>query len=150
MLTSSPEPAGGAGMVLLLELGAQERTGAHEALGAGEGAETPLTGLCLPEKHHRFDPAKSSTFRDLGKPLSIQYGTGSMEGVLGTDTVIVSGPPRPAPPGALGGRTGRDSEGAGALSGSEEGGRVPRRLCRDGGGLTGCWGVSPYSAQGHE
>lgn len=48
MLTSSPEPAGGAGMVLLLELGAQERTGAHEALGAGEGAETPLTGLCLP------------------------------------------------------------------------------------------------------
>ncbi|CAK6439211.1 unnamed protein product [Pipistrellus nathusii] len=43
------------------------------------------------QKHHRFDPAKSSTFRDLGKPLSIQYGTGSMEGVLGTDTVIVSG-----------------------------------------------------------
>ncbi|ELK30776.1 Chymosin [Myotis davidii] len=42
------------------------------------------------QSHHRFDPAKSSTFRDLGEPLSIQYGTGSMEGVLGTDTVIVS------------------------------------------------------------
>ncbi|XP_036308597.1 chymosin-like [Pipistrellus kuhlii] len=42
------------------------------------------------QKHHRFDPAKSSTFRDLGKPLTIQYGTGSMEGVLGTDTVVVS------------------------------------------------------------
>ncbi|XP_054567950.1 chymosin-like [Eptesicus fuscus] len=42
------------------------------------------------QNHHRFDPAKSSTFRDLGEPLTIQYGTGSMEGVLGTDTVIVS------------------------------------------------------------
>ncbi|XP_028359014.1 chymosin-like [Phyllostomus discolor] len=43
------------------------------------------------QSHHRFDPSKSSTFRDLGEPLSIQYGTGSMEGVLGSDTVTVSG-----------------------------------------------------------
>ncbi|XP_016078809.1 PREDICTED: chymosin-like [Miniopterus natalensis] len=42
------------------------------------------------KNHHLFDPAKSSTFQDLGEPLSIQYGTGSMEGVLGYDTVIVS------------------------------------------------------------
>ncbi|XP_040854758.1 chymosin-like [Ochotona curzoniae] len=41
--------------------------------------------------HKRFDPAKSSTFKDMDKHLSIQYGTGSMEGFLGYDTVIVSG-----------------------------------------------------------
>nr|XP_020856793.1 chymosin-like [Phascolarctos cinereus] len=40
--------------------------------------------------HHRFFPSKSSTFRSTDKPLSIEYGTGSMEGVLGYDTVIVS------------------------------------------------------------
>uniref|UniRef100_A0A452QH05 Peptidase A1 domain-containing protein n=1 Tax=Ursus americanus TaxID=9643 RepID=A0A452QH05_URSAM len=40
--------------------------------------------------HHRFDPAKSSTFQNLNKPLSIQYGTGSMQGFLGLDTVTVS------------------------------------------------------------
>ena len=33
----------------------------------------------------------SSTFQNLGKPLSIQYGTGSMQGFLGYDTVTVSG-----------------------------------------------------------
>ncbi|XP_045672706.1 chymosin-like [Phyllostomus hastatus] len=43
------------------------------------------------QNHRRFDPSKSSTFRDLGEPLSIQYGTGSMEGILGSDTVTVSG-----------------------------------------------------------
>ncbi|KAM7054832.1 chymosin-like [Molossus nigricans] len=42
------------------------------------------------QNHHRFDPAKSSTFQDMGEPLTIQYGTGSMEGVLGYDTVTVS------------------------------------------------------------
>ncbi|KAM8783592.1 chymosin-like [Rhynchonycteris naso] len=42
------------------------------------------------KNHHRFDPSKSSTFQNLGEPLSIQYGTGSMEGILGTDTVTVS------------------------------------------------------------
>ncbi|XP_022352882.1 chymosin-like [Enhydra lutris kenyoni] len=40
--------------------------------------------------HHRFDPAKSSTFQNLNEPLSIQYGTGSMQGFLGLDTVTVS------------------------------------------------------------
>uniref|UniRef100_A0A667HH16 Chymosin-like n=1 Tax=Lynx canadensis TaxID=61383 RepID=A0A667HH16_LYNCA len=40
--------------------------------------------------HHRFDPSKSSTFQNLNEPLSIQYGTGSMQGFLGLDTVTVS------------------------------------------------------------
>lgn len=51
----------------------------------------PPDRVHVPENHHLFDPAKSSTFQDLGEPLSIQYGTGSMEGILGYDTVIVSG-----------------------------------------------------------
>ncbi|XP_047582776.1 chymosin-like [Lutra lutra] len=42
------------------------------------------------QSHHRFDPAKSSTFQNLNEPLSIQYGTGSMQGFLGLDTVTVS------------------------------------------------------------
>ncbi|XP_034876015.1 chymosin-like [Mirounga angustirostris] len=42
------------------------------------------------QSHHRFNPAKSSTFQNLNKPLSIQYGTGSMQGFLGLDTVTVS------------------------------------------------------------
>ncbi|XP_027712591.1 chymosin-like [Vombatus ursinus] len=42
------------------------------------------------QNHHKFSPSKSSTFRSTEELLSIQYGTGSMEGVLGYDTVIVS------------------------------------------------------------
>ncbi|XP_001372683.1 chymosin-like [Monodelphis domestica] len=42
------------------------------------------------QNHHRFNPASSTTFRSTQEPLSIQYGTGSMEGVLGYDTVTVS------------------------------------------------------------
>ncbi|XP_072500395.1 chymosin-like [Notamacropus eugenii] len=42
------------------------------------------------ENHHRFSPSKSSTFRSTDEPLFIQYGSGSMEGVLGYDTVTVS------------------------------------------------------------
>ncbi|XP_002715833.2 chymosin [Oryctolagus cuniculus] len=41
--------------------------------------------------HRRFDPTKSSTFQHMHKPLYIQYGTGSMQGVLGYDTVTVAG-----------------------------------------------------------
>ncbi|XP_041951969.1 pepsin A-like [Alosa sapidissima] len=41
--------------------------------------------------HQKFDPSKSTTFTSLGKGLSIQYGTGSMEGSLGTDNVEVGG-----------------------------------------------------------
>lgn len=88
-------------IILFVQLGDQERTGCSHglrALARARRPRAPLTRLCVPESHHRFDPAKSSTFRDLGEPLSIQYGTGSMEGVLGTDTVIVSDlPPRLLP-----------------------------------------------------
>ncbi|GAA6076302.1 pepsin A-like [Tachysurus ichikawai] len=39
--------------------------------------------------HARFNPGKSSTFQANNQPLSIQYGTGSMTGFLGYDTVGV-------------------------------------------------------------
>ncbi|XP_007529425.1 chymosin-like [Erinaceus europaeus] len=42
------------------------------------------------QNHHRFNPSKSSTFQNMNRPLSIQYGTGSMQGFLGYDTVTVS------------------------------------------------------------
>ncbi|KAM6454539.1 embryonic pepsinogen-like isoform 1-T1 [Liasis olivaceus] len=42
------------------------------------------------EKHQRFNPSLSSTFVSTDQTMSIQYGTGSMEGMLGYDTVKVS------------------------------------------------------------
>ncbi|XP_062384463.1 pepsin A-like [Sardina pilchardus] len=41
--------------------------------------------------HKKFNPSQSSTFRNTGKSLQIQYGTGSMTGLLGYDTVAVGG-----------------------------------------------------------
>ncbi|CAL8282594.1 unnamed protein product [Merluccius merluccius] len=41
--------------------------------------------------HKKFNPTISSTFRQNGQSLSIQYGTGSMRGYLGYDTVTVGG-----------------------------------------------------------
>ncbi|XP_049635690.1 pepsin A [Suncus etruscus] len=41
--------------------------------------------------HNRFNPQKSSTFQSTSQTLSIAYGTGSMTGVLGYDTVQVAG-----------------------------------------------------------
>nr|Q9GMY8.1 RecName: Full=Pepsin A; Flags: Precursor [Sorex unguiculatus]BAB11750.1 pepsinogen A [Sorex unguiculatus] len=41
--------------------------------------------------HNRFDPQKSSTFKPTSQTVSIAYGTGSMTGVLGYDTVQVAG-----------------------------------------------------------
>ncbi|XP_067863877.1 pepsin A-like [Heptranchias perlo] len=40
--------------------------------------------------HHRFNPKKSSTYQSNDQSLSIQYGTGSMTGILGYDTVRLS------------------------------------------------------------
>ncbi|KAM6073548.1 pepsin A-like [Chlamydotis macqueenii] len=40
--------------------------------------------------HKRFNPAASSTFVGTNDSLSIAYGTGSMTGILGYDTVTVS------------------------------------------------------------
>ncbi|XP_059704548.1 pepsin A-5 [Haemorhous mexicanus] len=41
--------------------------------------------------HNRFNPAESSTFLSTNETLFIAYGTGSMTGVLGYDTVNVAG-----------------------------------------------------------
>ncbi|XP_071399518.1 pepsin A-like [Centroberyx affinis] len=43
--------------------------------------------------HDKFNPGTSSTYRHNGSPLSIRYGTGSMTGILGYDTVTVGGLP---------------------------------------------------------
>ncbi|XP_038675278.1 pepsin A-like [Scyliorhinus canicula] len=42
------------------------------------------------ENHSKFAPSRSSTYRATGQPLSVQYGYGSMTGVLGYDTVTVA------------------------------------------------------------
>uniref|UniRef100_A0A8C2TWG9 cathepsin E n=1 Tax=Coturnix japonica TaxID=93934 RepID=A0A8C2TWG9_COTJA len=41
-------------------------------------------------KHARFHPTRSSTYQPLGLPISIQYGTGSLTGIVGSDQVTVS------------------------------------------------------------
>uniref|UniRef100_A0A3P8YHR3 pepsin A n=1 Tax=Esox lucius TaxID=8010 RepID=A0A3P8YHR3_ESOLU len=43
------------------------------------------------QNHVKFNPSQSSTFKWTNQPLSIQYGTGSMTGRLGYDTVSVGG-----------------------------------------------------------
>ncbi|NXX44865.1 CATE protein, partial [Tricholaema leucomelas] len=42
-------------------------------------------------QHPRFQPSKSSTYQAIGTPFSIQYGTGSLTGVIGSDQVAVEG-----------------------------------------------------------
>nr|XP_014722413.2 pepsin II-4-like [Equus asinus] len=41
--------------------------------------------------HKRFNPEKSSTYQATSESISITYGTGSMTGILGYDTVRVGG-----------------------------------------------------------
>uniref|UniRef100_K7FZL1 pepsin A n=1 Tax=Pelodiscus sinensis TaxID=13735 RepID=K7FZL1_PELSI len=41
--------------------------------------------------HNRFNPSASSTYQATNQNVSIQYGTGSMTGILGYDTVQVGG-----------------------------------------------------------
>ncbi|CAM5149368.1 unnamed protein product [Natator depressus] len=41
--------------------------------------------------HKKFNPSDSSTYKATSQSLSIQYGTGSMTGILGYDTVQVGG-----------------------------------------------------------
>ena len=43
--------------------------------------------------HKRFDRKKSSTWSSEGKPFSIQYGTGALEGVVSTDVLGIAGYP---------------------------------------------------------
>lgn len=42
-------------------------------------------------RHRKFAPSESGAFRSAGRVLSISYGTGSMAGFLGYDTVDVGG-----------------------------------------------------------
>ncbi|KFP83001.1 Cathepsin E, partial [Acanthisitta chloris] len=41
--------------------------------------------------HAKFQPAQSSTYQPIGTPFSIQYGTGSLTGVIGSDQVVIEG-----------------------------------------------------------
>ncbi|XP_053884749.1 cathepsin E [Malaclemys terrapin pileata] len=41
--------------------------------------------------HSRFHPSDSSTYSEVGTPFSIQYGTGSLSGIIGSDQVTVEG-----------------------------------------------------------
>uniref|UniRef100_A0A8C9NE31 cathepsin E n=1 Tax=Serinus canaria TaxID=9135 RepID=A0A8C9NE31_SERCA len=41
--------------------------------------------------HTRFQPTQSSTYQVVGTPFSIQYGTGSLTGIIGADQVAVEG-----------------------------------------------------------
>ncbi|XP_058011257.1 pepsin A-like [Ahaetulla prasina] len=45
------------------------------------------SGAC--SDHHKFNPQQSSTFRSTSQSVAITYGTGSMTGFLGYDTVTV-------------------------------------------------------------
>ncbi|NXJ07803.1 PEPE protein, partial [Odontophorus gujanensis] len=40
--------------------------------------------------HQMFNPLQSSTYKSTGQNLSIHYGTGDMEGIVGCDTVTVA------------------------------------------------------------
>ncbi|XP_069731994.1 cathepsin E isoform X1 [Phaenicophaeus curvirostris] len=42
-------------------------------------------------QHAQFQPSQSSTYQAVGTPFSIQYGTGSLTGVIGSDQVVVEG-----------------------------------------------------------
>uniref|UniRef100_A0A914EFV8 Peptidase A1 domain-containing protein n=1 Tax=Acrobeloides nanus TaxID=290746 RepID=A0A914EFV8_9BILA len=41
--------------------------------------------------HNRFDSTKSTTFKNLGTPFSIQYGSGSCDGTLAVDVLSFAG-----------------------------------------------------------
>ncbi|NXW67022.1 CATE protein, partial [Hirundo rustica] len=41
--------------------------------------------------HSRFQPTQSSSYQVIGTPFSIQYGTGSLTGIIGSDQVAVEG-----------------------------------------------------------
>ncbi|NWR92923.1 CATE protein, partial [Furnarius figulus] len=41
--------------------------------------------------HAKFQPTQSSTYQAVGTPFSIQYGTGSLTGLIGSDQVVVEG-----------------------------------------------------------
>lgn len=52
---------------------------------------------CFPEAHPVFHPSQSSTYTEVGNHFSIQYGTGSLTGIIGADQVSVSTIPTSCP-----------------------------------------------------
>jgi len=63
-------------------------------------ADTGSSNLWVPDKtcggatcanKHKFDSSKSSTYKTDGRAFAIQYGTGSVQGFLGIDTVTFGG-----------------------------------------------------------
>uniref|UniRef100_A0A7M4EV74 cathepsin E n=1 Tax=Crocodylus porosus TaxID=8502 RepID=A0A7M4EV74_CROPO len=46
---------------------------------------------CVSPACGKFHPSNSSTYNEVGTPFSIQYGTGSLTGIIGSDQVTVSG-----------------------------------------------------------
>uniref|UniRef100_F6VKA1 Cathepsin E n=1 Tax=Monodelphis domestica TaxID=13616 RepID=F6VKA1_MONDO len=45
----------------------------------------------ISENHNQFRPSQSSTYMENGNSFSIQYGTGSLSGIIGMDQVSVEG-----------------------------------------------------------
>ncbi|XP_059806072.1 cathepsin E-A-like isoform X1 [Hypanus sabinus] len=43
------------------------------------------------KQHHKYIPEDSSTYERVGRPFSLHYGTGSLSGVMATDTVNIEG-----------------------------------------------------------
>ncbi|XP_005230435.1 cathepsin E [Falco peregrinus] len=41
--------------------------------------------------HNQFQPVQSSTYQAVGTPFSIEYGTGSLTGIIGSDQVVIEG-----------------------------------------------------------
>ncbi|KAI4529989.1 hypothetical protein MG293_019845 [Ovis ammon polii] len=54
-------------------------------------SDQPLQNYLDVTNHNRFNPQDSSTYEATSETLSITYGTGSMTGILGYDTVEVGG-----------------------------------------------------------
>lgn len=54
------------------------------------GAITLLLCSSNPANHNLFNPNESSTFSTQDEYFSLQYGTGSLTGIFGYDTVTVS------------------------------------------------------------
>lgn len=56
--------------------------------------------VCSTVTHRMFNPDQSSTFHPSGEIMDVAYGTGSMKGIVGYDTVNVRGDPEQGGKGA--------------------------------------------------